>query len=409
MADNFTASPGAGGDTFAADDVGGVKFPRSKITLGADGVNGGDVSVSNPLPITGSVTASGTVSVSNMVAQGLTDTQLRATAVPVSGTFWQATQPVSGTFWQTTQPVSIATMPSTPVTGTFWQATQPVSAASLPLPTGAATETTLAALNTKMPVLGQGLMAASQPVVIASNQSAVPVSGTFWQTTQPVSIATMPSTPVTGTFWQTTQPVSIATLPSLAAGAAAIGSITNTSFAATQATPANLQMTATQAVGSAATRWFTQISDGTNSPAVKAASTLAAAADPALVVQQSPQNVFTSNLVVTGTAAANTGLTITLPLVAGQFHYIDRIEIVRTATAALTGSATLVVTTTNLPGSLAWSFGNAMTAGGTQRDLDATFAVPLKSSSSGVATTIVMPVPGAAVLWRCNVYYHTGI
>lgn len=46
--------------------------------------------------------------------------------VPVSGTFYQATQPVSGTFYQATQPVSIASMPSTPVTGTFWQATQPV-------------------------------------------------------------------------------------------------------------------------------------------------------------------------------------------------------------------------------------------------------------------------------------------
>jgi hypothetical protein len=32
------------------------------------------------------------------------------------------------------------------VTGTFWQATQPVSAASLPLPTGAATQTTVAAI-----------------------------------------------------------------------------------------------------------------------------------------------------------------------------------------------------------------------------------------------------------------------
>jgi len=37
----------------------------------------------------------GTVAVSNMVAQGLTDAQLRATAVPVSGTFWPVTQPVS--------------------------------------------------------------------------------------------------------------------------------------------------------------------------------------------------------------------------------------------------------------------------------------------------------------------------
>jgi len=34
------------------------------------------------------------------------------------------------------------------------------------------------------------------------------VTGTFWQATQPVSIASMPTTPVTGTFWQATQPVS---------------------------------------------------------------------------------------------------------------------------------------------------------------------------------------------------------
>ena len=38
------------------------------------------------------------------------------------------------------------------------------------------------------------------------------VSGTFYQATQPVSIASMPSTPVTGTFWQTTQPVSFTRL-----------------------------------------------------------------------------------------------------------------------------------------------------------------------------------------------------
>jgi hypothetical protein len=42
-------------------------------------------------------------------------------------------------------------------------------------------------------------------------QTTQPVSGTFWQSTQPVSIATMPSTPVTGTFWQATQPISATT------------------------------------------------------------------------------------------------------------------------------------------------------------------------------------------------------
>lgn len=115
-------------------------------------------------PISGNVGVTGSVAVTGP----LTDTQLRATALPVSGTFWQATQPVSGTV--TVGNASIA------VTGTFFQATQPISAASLPLPAGASTETTLAAMNTKTPALGQGLMAASQPVVIASNQSTVNVS-----------------------------------------------------------------------------------------------------------------------------------------------------------------------------------------------------------------------------------------
>jgi hypothetical protein len=63
-----------------------------------------------------------------------------------------------------------------PVDGS--EVTQPVSLASAPLPTGAATETTLAAINTKVPTVGQKTMAASWPVVIASDQSAVSVSGT---------------------------------------------------------------------------------------------------------------------------------------------------------------------------------------------------------------------------------------
>lgn len=54
----------------------------------------------------------------------------------------------------------------------------PVSAASLPLPAGAATETTLAALSAKFSALGQTTMAASVPVTIASNQSDVPVAVT---------------------------------------------------------------------------------------------------------------------------------------------------------------------------------------------------------------------------------------
>ena len=48
----------------------------------------------------------------------------------------------------------------------------PVSASSLPLPSGAATETTLAAIDTKTPSLGQANNANSQPVVISSQQTS---------------------------------------------------------------------------------------------------------------------------------------------------------------------------------------------------------------------------------------------
>ena len=51
MADNFVANPGTGGDTFAADDVGGVKVPYSKLDVGADGVSS-PVTAANPLPVT---------------------------------------------------------------------------------------------------------------------------------------------------------------------------------------------------------------------------------------------------------------------------------------------------------------------------------------------------------------------
>ena len=58
----------------------------------------------------------------------------------------------------------------------------PISAASLPLPSGAATSanqtteiTKLTSIDGKTPALGQAVMSASTPVVIASNQSDVPV------------------------------------------------------------------------------------------------------------------------------------------------------------------------------------------------------------------------------------------
>jgi hypothetical protein len=116
-----------------------------------------------------------------------------------------------------------------------------------------------------------------------------------------------------------------------------------------------------------------------------------------------------STLHVTATAAANTAATATLPAAgAGMFHYITSINITRNATAALAGTATIIHTTTNLPGSPAWSVGNAMAAGGTQIDVDYAPTTPLKSSVANTATTVVAAAGGAAVLGRVNVSYYVG-
>lgn len=116
-----------------------------------------------------------------------------------------------------------------------------------------------------------------------------------------------------------------------------------------------------------------------------------------------------STLHVTATAAANTAVTATLPAAgAGLFHYITHIHLCRNATAALAGTATLVHTSANLPGTPNWSVGNAMAAGGTQIDLEYSPTTPLKSSVANTNTTITMPAAGAAVVNRINVSYYVG-
>lgn len=88
----------------------------------------------------GSLTVDGTVELGATSLAALENTTVTVSGtVPVSGTFYQATQPVSlasvpshavtnaGTF-----AVQVTSAPTTAVTGTFWQATQPVSIASVP-------------------------------------------------------------------------------------------------------------------------------------------------------------------------------------------------------------------------------------------------------------------------------------
>ena len=90
MADNVTITPGSGASV-AADDIGGVLYQRVKLIEGADGVNDGDVSSSNPLP---TQEAGGALSLLTRIANLLMSpmgfdrslSRQRVTAVVESGT-----------------------------------------------------------------------------------------------------------------------------------------------------------------------------------------------------------------------------------------------------------------------------------------------------------------------------------
>ncbi len=149
-----------------------------------------------PVPVSGTVTASNpsvsatgaAVPASATMIGGSDGTNLKAIKVSATGVVSvdgsAVTQPVSGTFWQATQPVS------GPLTDAELRATAvPVSqsgtwnitnvSGTVSLPTGAATESTLSTLNGKIPA----------NLTVTSTRLLVDGSGV----TQPVSIATLPT------------------------------------------------------------------------------------------------------------------------------------------------------------------------------------------------------------------------
>jgi hypothetical protein len=288
--------------------------------------------------------------------------------VPVSGTFFQATQPVSGTVaaaqsgtwtvmqggapwtvaqsgvWSTgrtwtlssgTDSVSVGNFPATQAvtqstspwivggavtanagSGTFtvgqatgtnlhtvvdsgsitvsnFPGTQPVSGtvtANIGTTGSLALESTLSGLNAKFNSLGQKSMATSAPVVISSDQSSIPVTGTFFQATQPVSgtVTALQGSPP----WSVSQSGTFTTgrTWTLSSGSDSVSAVQSGIWTAGQGTP--------NTIGNA---WPVKITDGTNSPAIKGAVTAPTTADPSLVVAISPN----SPISVTSTPPTN--------------------------------------------------------------------------------------------------------
>jgi hypothetical protein len=93
MSDNTRLPAGtADGDTYASDDISSVKFQRVKVTLGADGANDGDVSSTNAMPISGTVTAnatkSSTATLSNVSNSTSSGTLLSSNSSRIGATFY---------------------------------------------------------------------------------------------------------------------------------------------------------------------------------------------------------------------------------------------------------------------------------------------------------------------------------
>ena len=244
------------------------------------GVDIGDVTVNNAVGAAAvniqdggnSITVDGTVAVSGSVAVTgpLTDTQLRAAAVPVSAASLPLPTGASTSALQTQPGVDIGDVTVNNAAGAAAVNVQDggnsltVDATSLPLPTGAATEATLALIKAKTDNLDVALSTRAVTGLTDAQlrATAVPVSG-------PLTDAQLRASAV---------PVSAASLP-LPTGA---------STAANQTT-----------LGSQTSK----INDGTNTAAVKAASTAAVASDTALVVAISPNNA----LVITNASIGATG------------------------------------------------------------------------------------------------------
>jgi hypothetical protein len=108
---------------------------------------------------------------------------------------------------------------------------------------------------------------------------------------------------------------------------------------------------------------------------------------------------------ITGTAAAGSGVTVTIPAVANVTNRLAYLQIVMYAAAALTGGATpVVVTTTGLPNSPAFTFPTALAVGQTVEE-KYEGVLPMIATGANTAVTIVCPAT-PNVIWRVNAAYY---
>ena len=123
-------------------------------------------------------------------------------------------------------------------------------------------------------------------------------------------------------------------------------------------------------------------------------------------VQQDSQILQAATAVGTSVTSAST-ITITPP--AGQFVYVQEVDVANCAGGtAVTAAAPTTITTTNLTGSPAFTVGSGVTAGLCQPFPTVVYPNGLKSSSPGTNVTFVLPTFATNQTVRVNVAYSFG-
>jgi hypothetical protein len=237
-------------------------------------------------------------------------------------------------------------------------------------------------------LIGQKAMSASLPVAIASDQAAVPISGAI-----SVSASTVPVTDNGGSL-TVDAPVGTPVFARLSDGAAALVG----QKAMTASLPVAIASDQAAVPASQSGTWTVQPGNTPNTTAWKVDGS---------AVTQPVQEIPASSIVTAVSSAAGAAITLSIASVASQFHYISAIQIVAYNTAARTGGVTPVtVTTSNLTGSPAFTFGSAGAVGATEiQSLQISDCV--KSAVAATATTIVCPAT-TSVIWRIIVVYRAG-
>ncbi len=275
------------------------------------------------------------------------------------------------------------------------------------LPTGAATEVTLAAvqallttISAQLPAsLGQKTMAASLPVTLASNQSAIPVTGPLTDAQLRAS-----AVPISGSV-------------GVSGSVAVTGPLTDTQLRAAAvpisgAVTSNIGTTNGLALDNTLTGGTqkTKITDGTDDAAVMGSQIRPTQSDPALVVTLSPNSGLITNSWASLAGSAGAAAVLTLPALGpGLYYYFTHIELAKLySTTGVAAAAGVNILTTNM-GGLSWLTEQVAAPIGTVvKVVSMTPAIPIRCAAANTAV-VFQTAAQAQSTWRWNVGFYVGV